>query len=641
MNRILPLVAFDLLSLLRDRKAVVLSVILPVLLLPLMVLAQQGLARERKEATQHRIHGYVIEGNPEDTTQILAWVERGLDALPPAERPALAREEATVDSRAPRLRLTGSTPSAQEPPVLEIRHWAHREDSRTAADALLQVLEAARDLERRALEATLVPVEVQDVATAQARAGADIGPYVTLLMVMMLVLGGQVAAVDSLAGEKERGTLETLLTTPVARSDVVWAKVLVVFTVALVTTGINLANLVVLAHWKLAGVPAFLLDGITFTTVLGLAALYVPLAWLLAAVLVLVCSHAKTFKEAQLLIGALQLVFLVLAGAAVMPALELRSALLLLPVANVSLAARGLFDGTLDLGPALAVGVVQLIGGAACVRRALEVLADERIVFAGQGVAPIRGKEGLERELPWWVASAWAAIILAASLWPQADLRRQLIFNLGGCMLGTSLFLAYRHKIDLRALWALRPTPWSIYAIVLFAAAPAGVVAALGVSQLANAIVPVPTSMLEEFTLAFTESGLSLVQLLVWGAIVPGVVEELFFRGTLMAGWAPRRHPAWRCLSVALVFGLFHMAVFRIASTAFLGVLLGAVRLLSGSVGPAILWHILNNAIGLVLIVTVGDAFVIPGWGYAGAFLVVFGSLWVIGRRGALAGFVR
>ena len=63
---------------------------------------------------------------------------------------------------------------------------------------------------------------------------------------------------------------------------------------------------------------------------------------------------------------------------------------------------------------------------------------------------------------------------------------------------------------------------------------------------------------------------------------------------------SPQHDPPRPALVVGLVFGLFHMALFRFAPTALLGVILAAVTLLTGSIFPAMLWHGLSNALGVL-----------------------------------------
>ena len=113
--------------------------------------------------------------------------------------------------------------------------------------------------------------------------------------------------------------------------------------------------------------------------------------------------------------------------------------------------------------------------------------------------------------------------------------------------------------------------------------------------------MPVPSRVLESFGQALLPANIPLWQAVALLSILPGIFEEITFRGALLHGLRARLHPAALALVVGLVFGLFHIALFRIAPTAFLGVLLTAVTLLTGSIFPAMLWHGLNNGMALVL----------------------------------------
>ena len=66
----------------------------------------------------------------------------------------------------------------------------------------------------------LFAVEESNSATSGQLTGSAVGRFITLFLVMMMFTGGAVAAMDIIAGEKERGTLETLLTTAAGRNDI-------------------------------------------------------------------------------------------------------------------------------------------------------------------------------------------------------------------------------------------------------------------------------------------------------------------------------------------------------------------------------------------------------------------------------------
>lgn len=76
-------------------------------------------------------------------------------------------------------------------------------------------------------------ISVIDLASKGQVAGLTLGRMLSLLFMFFMLVGGAVVATDLLAGEKERGTLETLLTTAASRAEIVLAKHLVILTVAL------------------------------------------------------------------------------------------------------------------------------------------------------------------------------------------------------------------------------------------------------------------------------------------------------------------------------------------------------------------------------------------------------------------------
>jgi sodium transport system permease protein len=161
--------------------------------------------------------------------------------------------------------------------------------------------------------------------------------------------------------------------------------------------------------------------------------------------------------------------------------------------------------------------------------------------------------------------------------------------------------------------------------------APAALLAAMGVFRLMDYVLPVPTQMLEGLGQGLLPDSVPAWQLILLLSVVPGIAEELTFRGVLLHGLRRRFGPVGLALTVGLIFGFFHFQIFRIPSTAFLGVLLTMVTLLSGSVFPAMVWHILNNALAVTLATREVDIMTL-GWAWtAGAVLALvlaFGIIW-------------
>ncbi len=81
-----------------------------------------------------------------------------------------------------------------------------------------------------------------------------------------------------------------------------------------------------------------------------------------------------------------------------------------------------------------------------------------------------------------------------------------------------------------------------------------------------------------------------------------------------------------------LVFGLFHFALFRILPTGYLGVILAAITLITGSVFPAMLWHALNNGFVLMMGRAGFPLEQLDSWIYALAAAILLCVFWLLTR---------
>jgi ABC-type Na+ efflux pump permease subunit len=219
--------------------------------------------------------------------------------------------------------------------------------SMEALERLRPALEAAntraltRRLEARQLDpafATPVKLEAVDLDFQK-----DLGPLIAsrllpIVLIMMLFVGALYPAVDLTAGEKERGTLETLLVCPVRPVQVMAAKYL---TVAIVSIASTLANLAAMAGTFGAGLSlageASTSMRFTWSQVGVMLVCLLPAALLVSGVALAVSSMARTFKEGQSLMTPVLLVGLAPALVSQMPGIELNAATALVPLLNVAL----------------------------------------------------------------------------------------------------------------------------------------------------------------------------------------------------------------------------------------------------------------------------------------------------------------
>lgn len=204
------------------------------------------------------------------------------------------------------------------------------------------------------LTAILKPVSVQKVDTADKREniGEKFGALIAYILIPLCLLGASYPAIDMGAGEKERGTLETLLICPVSRSAIVLGKFLTVLTTGLAGALITVASFgiwgAVIGSFAGFAVVQEAMGAIATVELLLIFLMIVPTSAIFASLLLAISIYAKTFKEAQNYMSPLSILMFVPLAAAMMPGVELTTKTAMIPVMNVALAIKELIKGTAD-----------------------------------------------------------------------------------------------------------------------------------------------------------------------------------------------------------------------------------------------------------------------------------------------------
>ncbi|HEX8402996.1 MAG TPA: ABC transporter permease [Duganella sp.] len=211
----------------------------------------------------------------------------------------------------------------------------------------------ALNLQPEQLRFALDPITLQDHSTADKReqTGAMVGGMVPYILLMVCLISAMYPAIDTGAGEKERGTLETLLLAPVTRTSIVLAKFLMLFTVGLTSALLMIASLVLLLIFGgpvLSGDVASMARSIGLLDLAMVALMLVPTAAIFAAILLSISVYAKSYKEATGMISPLMIVTILPTLVALLPGVELNWKWAMVPLTNVSLAMKELVKGTMD-----------------------------------------------------------------------------------------------------------------------------------------------------------------------------------------------------------------------------------------------------------------------------------------------------
>jgi len=671
--------------LLRDRRTIVMSIVLPLLVMPIMLFGSRWMEKRREAKLDDTTFAYAVTGSQASSVrEAIAAAEtiskgRGeefrfreesvddagkaleegkihlfVEGMSAAEGRTLRDEqngEAGAEEPQEGAQSSGDADVGEEQaePLLEgvkvvvLTFRADRDVSERAVRRLRELLRESRWQERNLLlRAHGFPVDANevaaataaDVATAGQVAGLTLGRLLTALLLLFMLSGGAVVATDALAGEKERGTLETLLTCGVSRLDIVAAKHLAILTVALLITVIQVGNLLLYVGFKLIPAPQNFAAAVPPHVAALLFVLYLPLAALVAGVLLLTSGYAKSYKEAQLIFFPVFMIGMLPALAPLLPGVSLRSAIVLVPIANLAVATKEVLTGVFDWPMLLVAWLVTAAAAVWTGWQALRTLSSERLIVPTVGDAERTSPAvQFERKVLRNFALMWAVLlVVSANAGPNVDIRMQIVINLGVLFLGGSLVMVRVYKLSPREVFALRPVRPVVWLAVVLGA-PAGLLTGLGVFRIANLVIPVPPKMLEGFGQSLLPDELPFAQVVAFLCIAPGIIEELAFRGVLLHGLRRRFRPWVLALVVGGVFGLFHTALFRIIPTGFLGVMFAAVTLLTGSIFPAMLWHTLNNLASLAaarLEIPLGD--LDPGLYLAGAAILA-ACFWIVWRN--------
>ena len=210
------------------------------------------------------------------------------------------------------------------------------------------------DMGLKAEELEPYNVSYSNVASTKEMIGKMAGGILPYIFIAFGFIGCMYPAIDLFTGEKERGTIETLLSTPVLRWQLLFGKMGVVVLSGLLAASCALLGLFLsievldmVENEELLDIVHSILDA---KFLIMLYALLIPLTVFFAGVMIPIAVYAKSFKEAQSIITPLNIVMVLPAMVGFFPGIELNAVTASIPVVNVVLATKELIAGTLDYG---------------------------------------------------------------------------------------------------------------------------------------------------------------------------------------------------------------------------------------------------------------------------------------------------
>jgi sodium transport system permease protein len=447
-----------------------------------------------------------------------------------------------------------------------------------------------------------LPVVARDLSRADERSGAALGRFLPFILLALLLTGGAFAAIDVIAGEKERGTLETLFTQPIDGAGVILGKFLAVLAASLAAVVLNLAGMgaAIALGFGPAG-PGPGLEALPPPWVLlTILLLVAPLAVLTSAVLLAVSAFARSYREAQMYLLPLTLAALLPALLAAAPDIRLSAAVAVIPVANTALGIREALLGEFRPAFLATAFATTALYAALALRWAARLLAREDLRLGIEPEPLLGAVTGAARSRR-GIAFGILMLVLVAALGSAAQHPegafgpvKGLLVTLWAIVLLPALAYVAAFRLPVRQVLALR-RPRARDLAGAAALVPAAVVLISAYMSFQDTVLPYSEGLAREMAKIYSGSELSLAGALFLIAVSPAICEEVLWRGVVQGEVEAEDRPLKTVLVIGIFFGVFHLDAFRLVPTAALGALLAWLRLRSGSIFPSMLFHALFN----------------------------------------------
>jgi sodium transport system permease protein len=357
---------------LRDRRTLLSTIIIPTLVMPLLTFGVGKIMAGVIKKAQEEIPSVAILGGANSPTVVAALKQSPklrVVATPADWKLAIGEKKLRVAVEIPADFEAGL--KAGLAPAVKVYNYSGEIKSENGARVVERFLSDLRDqtiadrLAEHALPKTLArPFEFkrENVAPQEKVGGNLFGGFVPYLIIILCFSGAMYPAMDLTAGEKERGTMETLLCSPVARVDIVLGKFLMVLTGSLSAMFFMLISMgataaiggSLMSGGSAARVGAGAAQARAATDVipmidplglLGVLAMVLPVAVMFAAATFTVALFAKSYKEAQSYVGPMIIVVIMPAVIGMLPGIDLNARLALVPLLNLSLVCKEMLSG--------------------------------------------------------------------------------------------------------------------------------------------------------------------------------------------------------------------------------------------------------------------------------------------------------
>ena len=630
MNRkiIFTLLKKELTDIFRDTKTIIIMVIVPLILYPLVFLGSLLLTSSLlKESTVKTYNVAIVSTTAETTQNIRSLLD---DALSKHEYHFHTEEIKSSEYYEKLIRdekfdvIIVPEKTENDYPDITIHSLTSSNKSSTARSMVDVVFsDYSNDIiEERFKDAvdnydTLkeepFKLEKKDYSSKEETTGMLIGYIMPFMMIISVLMGAFTVAIDISVGEKERGTLETLITLPISNTQMMISKFLAVTIFALFSVAINILS------FALMGIFIFnsmeyaktFVGEFKFTqfipSILLMFVLLVLFTMFVSSVCLCVDFMAKSVKEANNLTTPLMLILMTGAGMSVLPGVKLNFGLALVPILNVSLLIKELFMLNFDVSLVAVVFAATIIHTTIAIYIMTKVFSSENILF-GEGLRSVRIFEKRANMPKNQIPGVGDIVMVFALMFLISNFAGGFVVLkfgfIGYAFSQLIIFLvpvlyALYMRADMKNVFSLEAPGLKEMVGVLFFVSGSYVFNTVLVSVLYNAF---PIIARDNDMLSGVVSSAGFIPALLVIGLMPAIAEEAAFRGFLYGTLKNKRIPILATIVItAVVFAAYHMNLLQFIYVTLMGLLMSYMIYNSKSIFVTAFFHLLNNSFSVVL----------------------------------------
>ena len=476
---------------------------------------------------------------------------------------------------------------------------------------------------------TPVKIDQVDVAVGEQLAANVWSKVFPAMLIIMSVTGAFYPAIDLGAGEKERGTMETLLICPATRAEIVMGKFFTVMLFSVSTALLNLGSMGMTGQYMVSLIGgangSAKLAGMTFpplASLTWLVVLLMPLAALFSAICLALALFARSSKEGQHYLTPLLMVTMGLTVFCLSPAVEITPFYSVVPIVNVALLLKGLLLAPLNATPLYVYVIPVLISSIGysllALWWAIEMFANERVLFReAERFEPGLWLKHLMREkgnTPSFAEGGFCFMIImflqfGAMKFMRPDLTegnaatsmmKLLLIQQLAIVAAPALVMAFVLTRRPFKTLRVRLPHWKILAAAVMLPLVLHPLTVELQASLSQWFFPALPESITRVMSAMGDKNIPLWMVLSVFALAPAICEEVAFRGFILSGFERTRKKRVAIALSALAFGIMHMIPQQVFNASLLGLVLGLIAVRGRSLLPCIVFHFIYNSLAVL-----------------------------------------